>query len=179
MKKFKLIIVIVCVAMLAIAAFTASALEGFSDLEVEPETTSDHAMLLEDTEEASEPVTELELTDEQLEQLKELRRKCIAGTYIFQEMVVRGKADPAFQRMTLQEVKNIVSQSACIEDVISSLEQRQPYPDYAGGSGINREEYWLDDDGNEMIMVFARCMIIYRNQTDCSSNSILLDARNT
>lgn len=150
MKKYKFIIVAICVVLLGVGAVTAYALE---ETPVFP--------------------TETELTELQLQQLNEVKDKGaeMVGSFTYQEKVIKGEADPAMARMSLQEVENIVAQSSCFEDVLSSLESRQTYPDFAGGSGVSIIEYWLDAAGNEKILIIVEQAEVYYVNTNSTSPS--------
>lgn len=154
MKKCKLIIVAICVVLLGVGAVTAYALEGAPIFSIKNE-----------------------LTELQLQELKEIEDKGaeMVGSFIYQEKVIKGEADPAMTRMSLQEVENILAQSNCFEDVLSSLESRQTYPDFAGGSGVSIREYWLDATGNEKILIIIeQAEVHYVNTNDTSLSTELL-----
>lgn len=154
MKKYKLIIVAICVVLLGVGAVTAYALEGTPIFS-----------------------TKNELTDLELQELKEIEDKGaeMVGSFIYQEKVIKGEADPAMMRISLQEVESIVAKSNCFEDVLSSLERRQTYPDFVGGSGVSIIEYWLDSAGNEkIVIILEQCEVYYMNTNSTSPSTELL-----
>ena len=71
---------------------------------------------------------------------------------------VRAKLDP--EKVTLAEgddgtrtVSQMLEASDNVNVFMKKLTDAQPYPDWYGGSGITRCEYWLDDKGTEKISV--------------------------
>ena len=154
MKKYKFIIVAICVVLLGVGAVTAYALEGTSFFP-----------------------TKDELSELQLQELRKIDDKGteMVGSFIYQEKVIKGEADPAMVRMSLQEVENIVVQCNRFEDVLSSLESRQAYPDFVGGSGVSIIEYWLDAAGNEKILIIVeQAEVYYVNTYNTSPSTELL-----
>ena len=72
-------------------------------------------------------------------------------------MIVRGELTSDISRITYDEVINIIDSSEFkkYEDILRRIDNIHGAPDYSGGSGITRVEYWLDDKGNEKISMYA------------------------
>ena len=56
-------------------------------------------------------------------------------------------------RMTLEEAKEFVNSSNSFKEIYDKLSASQPYPDFIGGSGVTKVEYWFDDKGKEKILL--------------------------
>ena len=96
------------------------------------------------------------LSAEQLSALEELksRGESVVGEFKRQEMIIRGIIASDAPRITYNELTNIINTSSDYEEIFRKIEECQEYPDYIGGSGITRIEYWLDDKGNEKIRLY-------------------------
>lgn len=55
--------------------------------------------------------------------------------------------------MTLEEAKEFVNSSDSFKEIYDKLSASQPYPDFIGGSGVTKVEYWFDDKGKEKILL--------------------------
>jgi hypothetical protein len=105
------------------------------------------------------------LTSEQIAQLVELwggGAPPTGGRRVWQEAVIRGEISADSPRLTMTALNLILSRDSSgravntnhFRSVMSAIEQIQKFPDFVGGSGITRSEYWLDEDGDEVIAVF-------------------------
>lgn len=57
---------------------------------------------------------------------------------------------------------------------MAAFNEFQPAPDFAGGNGISRYEYWLDDEGKEMIVVYDEQFAVwYYNSQNGSSEQLI------
>ncbi|MBR6274954.1 MAG: hypothetical protein IKR27_08130 [Lachnospiraceae bacterium] len=92
--------------------------------------------------------------NEELEKVKLLGFQN-AGHYYYKEKLLLGEIERLDKRITLSDARKIVADYTDEKDIINAFKNLQPTPDFAGGSGISRYEYWLDDSGNEMIVVFV------------------------
>lgn len=88
-----------------------------------------------------------------LEELKS-RGESVTGEFKRQEMIIRGIIASDTPRITYNELTNIINTSSDYDEIFRKIEENQEYPDYIGGSGITRIEYWLDDKGNEKIRLY-------------------------
>ena len=95
------------------------------------------------------------LSEEEIEQLKIIREKGERGAGIFwwQEAVIRGMIDVNARRLDVATAKEIIVNSSSFKEILARFEEVQPYPDFGGGSGYSRLEYWLDEKGEEKIIV--------------------------
>lgn len=73
------------------------------------------------------------------------------GEYKRRLAQLRGELAADAPRITLAEVMEMVSSGMDFRAVKDRLQERYPYPDYVGGSGVTRIEYWLDDSGTDYI----------------------------
>lgn len=103
------------------------------------------------------------LTDAQRQQLEALREEGErhAGTFWYQEMMIFGRVDPAQPKLDLETAKKIVAENTDFETILEEFDKIQPYPDYIGGSGITRFEYWVDGSTNPQITIYYEQKQIY------------------
>ena len=73
------------------------------------------------------------------------------GEYKRRLAQLRGELAADAPRITLAEVMEMVSSGMDFRAVKDRLQELYPYPDYVGGSGVTRIEYWLDDSGTDYI----------------------------
>lgn len=106
---------------------------------------------------------ESELNEEQRQQLEALReegeRK--AGRFWYQEMVIFGRVDPAQPKLELETAKKIIAENTDFETILKEFEKIQPYPDFAGGSGVTNIEYWGGAGMNVQIAIIYEQSQIY------------------
>jgi len=57
------------------------------------------------------------------------------------------------RRITWDEVKEVLAQKSDFKDQIAEMERIHGTPDFVGGSGVTRMEFWLDEDGKDTITV--------------------------
>ncbi|MBQ5988496.1 MAG: leucine-rich repeat protein, partial [Oscillospiraceae bacterium] len=114
-----------------------------------PDDPEDNVRSVSVTLEVSYPKT---LSSEQVSALEELKNKSskTIGHFPRQEMVVRGELASDAPRITYDEAINIIDASEFkkYEDILRRINNIHGAPDYSGGSGTTRVEYWLDDKGN-------------------------------
>lgn len=96
------------------------------------------------------------LKPEQKEKIKRLMEKgnMYAGNYIREIKIIEGELSANQERVKLEQVKNSISKNKNFEAIIAELDAIHGSPDFAGGSGISRNEYWLDEAGTEKITIF-------------------------
>ena len=75
------------------------------------------------------------------------------------------------KRINMSEVKQIVS-SNDFNEAVDKIQKTHGTPDYRGGSGVTVEGYWLDDSGDEkIIIIMEHNQIFYSKMNDeLSSN---------
>ena len=79
----------------------------------------------------------------------------------YQEMMIFGRVDPAQPKLDLETAKKIVAENTDFETILEEFDKIQPYPDYIGGSGITRFEYWVDGSTNPQITIYYEQKQIY------------------
>jgi len=89
---------------------------------------------------------------EQMESLREKGRRAV-GYFWRQEKIIKGEIDADSPKLTLERALSIIAEHDSFADILSEFEKVQEYPDYAGGSGISIREYWLDENGEEKILI--------------------------
>lgn len=99
-------------------------------------------------------VTSNALSEEQAKALAELAEKehGAFGEFERARASILNKIPEDASRMTLEEAKEFVNSSDSFKEIYDKLSASQPYPDFIGGSGVTKVEYWFDDKGKEKIL---------------------------
>ena len=92
-------------------------------------------------------------TNEKQELLDKLTEKenILFGEFRRERAVISGEYDPETPRLTLDEVNEIINNTDTFDEMYKKFASLQKYPDFIGGSGVTKVEYWLDDKGSEKI----------------------------
>lgn len=100
-------------------------------------------------------VTSDALSEEQAKALAELAEKehGVFGEFERARASILNKIPEDASRMTLEEAKEFVNSSDSFKEIYDKLSASQPYPDFIGGSGVTKVEYWFDDNGKEKILL--------------------------
>lgn len=95
------------------------------------------------------------LSEEQAKALAELAEKehGAFGEFERARASILNKIPEDASRMTLEEAKEFVNSSDSFKEIYDKLSASQPYPDFIGGSGVTKIEYWFDDKGKEKILL--------------------------
>lgn len=95
------------------------------------------------------------LSEEQAKALAELAEKehGVFGEFERARASILNKIPEDVSRMTLEEAKEFVNSSDSFKEIYDKLSASQPYPDFIGGSGVTKVEYWFDDKGKEKILL--------------------------
>lgn len=95
------------------------------------------------------------LSEEQAKALAELAEKehGVFGEFERARASILNKIPEDASRMTLAEAKELVNSSDSFKEIYDKLSASQPYPDFIGGSGVTKVEYWFDDNGKEKILL--------------------------
>ena len=100
-------------------------------------------------------VTSDALSEEQAKALAALAEKehGVFGEFERARASILNKIPEDASRMTLEEAKEFVNSSDSFKEIYDKLSASQPYPDFIGGSGVTKVEYWFDDKGKEKILL--------------------------
>lgn len=95
------------------------------------------------------------LSEEQAKALAELAEKEHGsfGEFERARASILNKIPEDASRITLEEAKELVNSSDSFKEIYDKLSASQPYPDFIGGSGVTKVEYWFDDNGKEKILL--------------------------
>ena len=118
-------------------------------------------------------VTSDALSEEQAKALAELAEKehGVFGEFERARASILNKIPEDASRMTLEEAKEFVNSSDSFKEIYDKLSASQPYPDFIGGSGVTKVEYWFDDKGKEKILlILEQEDVIY---VDCTKQGDL------
>lgn len=165
MRKINKFTAVLCVVIIAAGVFASCATKNPSDNSGE---ISDNSINIDNSSESiSDNVSDnsVVLTESQEAELEALRKKGegYVGGFVFQEKVITGEADPNAERMDLQYVKDVIKENVdkygagsedCFNAILAEFERKQKYPDFCGGSGVSRIEYWFDPFSREGITLF-------------------------
>lgn len=113
------------------------------------------------------------LTSEQQAALDKLdeKEKALFGEFQRERAIIRGDLAPDSDRLTLDEVNEIIRTSDSYDENCKKLREVQPYADYYGGSGVSFVEYWFDDKGVERIVMILEQEDIFYSQ--CAEDGTL------
>ena len=107
----------------------------------------------------------------QMTSVEEVEREGLrmAGEYKRRLAQLRGELAADAPRITLDEVMQMTGSGMDYRSVSTRLAELYPYPDYDGGSGISMTQYWLDDSGNDYILLIHEqqdIVHVIRNRAD-------------
>jgi len=144
-----------CMGLLAgFGAMTFSARAAENEIVDIPEATEEYTGTLPVT---ADIITTSVTTSDVNSGLEELRRKgqSAAGEYLRQEKILLGELPPDAPRITLDEAEDIISGGGTVYEIMERFNSIHGYPDYLGGSGITRAEYWLGEDDSSMLLIYV------------------------
>lgn len=88
---------------------------------------------------------------EKIEQLRQ--QEGFEMGYLYREALIAAKVLPAdMPRITLEDAQRTLGLTT--EEILAALNKTAGVPDYAGGSGIHRTIYFLNNEGTEAIYVY-------------------------
>ena len=122
-------------------------------------------------------VTSDALSEEQEKALAELAEKehGVFGEFERAWASILNKIPEDASRMTLAEAKELVNSSDSFKKIYDKLSASQPYPDFIGGSGVTKIEYWLDETGNDKILLIREQGDIIHKQVSSSGSKNVYD----
>lgn len=112
------------------------------------------------------------LTEEQIAQIEELRKQDPYGHFWYQEMIIKGEVEADAPKLDLETAKSIIAKSSDFTDIMNEFESVQSYPDYSGGSGVSLIKYWLDETGNDVILIIYEQAKILHISYDDNGNEL-------
>jgi hypothetical protein len=121
------------------------------------------------------------LTEEEKLQFKELRQKGEQnfGEYQWQLKVLRGDISADSPRLTLDAAKEIIAANSSFGKILDKFSEVQEYPDFTGGSGYTLTEYWLDEKGNDKILIthqqFTITHLVYDDAGELAYGEVLFE----
>ena len=117
------------------------------------------------------------LSEEQEKALAELAEKehGVFGEFERARASILNKIPEDASRMTLAEAKELVNSSDSFKEIYDKLSASQPYPDFIGGSGVTKIEYWLDETGNDKILLIREQGDIIHKQVSSSGSKNVYD----
>lgn len=145
MKKIILIAIALAVAAACIAV-VAAALPGES---VDENGIESVGVPAEQPEDVSKPDVAARLAE------LEIKGREHVGRFWYEEKLLKGEIQPIEKRLDMETLKQIVAESESFNDAFEALKKRQPWPDFAGGSGLSIVEYWFDDEGSEKAFIYV------------------------
>jgi hypothetical protein len=123
-----------------------------------------------------ESAEEGNLTVQQEDDLKKLSQKetVLFGEFSRARAVIMKELSADAPYLTLDEVKNAISDSDSYQELCQKLSSMQTYPDFIGGSGVTLTEYWLDENGNKKILLILEQEEAY--YVDCSEDGTVVNS---
>lgn len=127
----------------------------YNDLSEEETETTATTAITETTTTTATVTNHDALSEEQEKDLAELAEKehGVFGEFERARASILNKIPEDASRMTLAEAKEFVNSSDSFKEIYDKLSASQPYPDFIGGSGVTKVEYWFDDKGKEKILL--------------------------
>ena len=89
---------------------------------------------------------------EALRRIETMERITI-GEYLRARAIVNGELSADAPRLDLEQTNEIIAGSDSFNEIYQKLQAVQPIPDYIGGSGFSKVEYWFDNKGEEKILL--------------------------
>ncbi|MDE6019876.1 MAG: dockerin type I repeat-containing protein [Ruminococcus sp.] len=99
------------------------------------------------------------------------KENVLFGEFQRERAIIRGDLAPDSDRLTLDEVNEIIRTSDSYDEICEKLREVQPYADYYGGSGVSLVEYWFDDKGVQKIVMILEQEDIFYSQ--CAEDGTL------
>lgn len=115
------------------------------------------------------------LTAEQNELLSQLKEKGnrLIGEFQRKEKEIRGEVAENSPRVTMNDIESIISESGTYQEIVNKLQMIQKYPDFIGGSGVTKIEYWFDDNGyQKLLLIHEEGDVIY---VQCNDSGKITD----
>ena len=127
----------------------------YNDLSEEETETTATTAITETTTTTATVTNHDALSEEQEKALAELAEKeqGVFGKFERARASILNKIPEDASRMTLAEAKEFVNSSDSFKEIYDKLSASQPYPDFIGGSGVTKVEYWFDDKEKEKILL--------------------------
>ena len=74
--------------------------------------------------------------------------------YFWQLAVLEGRIDETAPRLTMEDIHRVFAEGLSFREFVEAIRAIQAYPDFAGGSGLSLEEYWLSGtrDGIKLVI---------------------------
>jgi hypothetical protein len=90
-----------------------------------------------------------------MDNVQEVKHKgdIMFGTYERKEAELNGECSANANRITVEEVEEMIHDGMDYGMIESKLAEIQPFADFIGGSGVTMIEYWLDETGNDKILL--------------------------
>jgi len=83
----------------------------------------------------------------------ELEGEIMFGVYERKIAELNGEISVDSPRINLGLVKSWINDGMNYVDIENKLEEEYSFPDFVGGSGVTKIEYWLDETGNDKILM--------------------------
>jgi len=112
---------------------------------------------------------------EEQAQLDELTKKenRLFGEFQRERAILSGKLSPDAERLTLDDANEIINRCNSYDEIYKELATAQTYPDFIGGSGVTKIEYWFDDNGyQKLLLIHEEGDVIY---VQCNDSGKITD----
>ncbi|WP_303788980.1 hypothetical protein [Ruminococcus flavefaciens] len=88
-----------------------------------------------------------------LAEIEEWERKNVPSTLVRERAILNGKISANSPRVTLAQIKQIISESSSTDEIYKKIQNIQPYPDVEGGSGFTLIEYWVNGNSDNYVLL--------------------------
>lgn len=97
------------------------------------------------------------------------------GSYERKIAELSGDISSDAKRINLEDVQAWIDDGMNYTEIENKLSEIQPYPDFIGGSGVTKIEYWLDETGNDKILLIREQGDIIHKQVSSSGSKNVYD----
>lgn len=97
------------------------------------------------------------------------------GSYERKIAELNGAISADAERVKLENVQSWIADGMKYQEIEEKLAEVQPYPDFIGGSGVTKIEYWLDESGNDKILLIREQGNVIHKQISNDSKDNLYD----
>lgn len=97
------------------------------------------------------------------------------GSYERKIAELNGDISLNAERINLEDVQSWIDNGMNYNEIENKLSEIQPYPDFIGGSGITKIEYWLDETGNNKILLICEQGDVIHKQVSSDGSKNVYD----
>lgn len=129
--------------------------------EMSIQTTTAATQTIESTTTTTAIITAISEEQAKLDELTKKENR-LFGEFQRERAILSGKLAPDAERLTLDDANEIINRCNSYDEIYKELATAQTYPDFIGGSGVTKIEYWFDDNGyQKLLLIHEEGDVIY------------------